>query len=317
MQLRSPAPTRAPRLVSLGVVSLFATLAILLSGCQPRTQLEQVDSDVSRGQTSVNAVGTNKPLADKPLTIVALGDSYSSGEGNAPFDLDAASCGRGANAWPRLLGQEIAGSTVRLLACSGAKTTAFTTSFHGQPPQVEALRALVASGVKPDIVTITIGGNDAGFGSTIVSCVVWRCFWTGHDDNKRKYVTKQLPSLLKTAYSQVKAAAGGARVVVVGYPDLFPSSTANICKWLDNNERVQLAGLNNDLNRVIRRAASQSDVDFLSINRVFDDHKLCTKDPWVYPVGLTGAGLEASGHPNASGQRAIADAVHAYISKSK
>ncbi|MDT3443494.1 MULTISPECIES: SGNH/GDSL hydrolase family protein [unclassified Pseudofrankia] len=312
MRLRLPAPTRAHRPVNLGAVGLLATLVVLLSGCQPRPPAGQGEGPDSQVRT-----GTNSSGSGKPLTIVALGDSYSSGEGNAPFDLDAPGCGRSGASWPRLLAQEIAGSTARLLACSGAKTSAFTASFHGQPPQVEALRALVASGVKPDIVTITIGGNDAGFGPTIVSCVVWRCFWTGHDDHSREYVTDQLPPLLQAAYSQVKEAAGGARVIVIGYPDLFPSSTANTCRWLDNNERVQLAGLNRDLNRVIRRAASKTGVEFLSIDRVLDAHKLCTKDPWVYPIAVTGAGLQASAHPNTMGQRAIADAVHAYLSRGK
>src|SRR4051812_33682246 len=112
MQLRSPAPTRARRLVALGVVSLFATIATLLTACQPPTMAN-----------ATTGTSTRRPLTtDQPLTIVALGDSYSSGEGNAPFDTDAATCHRGASAWPRLLGQQVAGSTVKLLACSGAKT---------------------------------------------------------------------------------------------------------------------------------------------------------------------------------------------------
>ncbi|WP_241834906.1 SGNH/GDSL hydrolase family protein [Pseudofrankia asymbiotica] len=304
------ASTRARRLASLGVAGLFVTLTVLLSGCQPRTDLSPVGADQPRERTGVKPVSFSKPP-----TIVALGDSYSSGEGTPPYDPDAPGCARGASAWPRLLGQQITGSTVILLACSGAKTTALTTSFHNQSSQVEALRALVVGKLKPDIVTITIGGNDAGFGPTMTSCVIWRCFWTGRDDRTREYVTEQLPSLLQTAYSQVKAAAGDARVIVVGYPDLFPSSTANTCKWLDNNERVQLTGLNNDINRVARRAASKAGVDFLSIDRVLDKHKLCTKDAWIYPVALTGAGLQASGHPNALGQRAIADAVYDYLAK--
>jgi len=313
MQLRSPAPKRVRRLSGpgvVGLVNLVAALAVLLCSCQPRTELGQPGAGQHTGRPSSKPVNFSKPP-----TIVALGDSYSSGEGNAPFDLDAPDCDRSSDAWPRLLGQQIAGSTVRMIACSGAKTTAFTTSFHGQPAQLEALRSLVAGGVKPDIVTITIGGNDARFGPTIVSCVVWRCFWNGRDDNAREYVRDQLPPLLQAVYTQVKEAAAGARVIVIGYPDLFPSSTANTCKWLDNSERVQLIGLNGDLNRVIRRAANRSGVDFLSIDRVIDDHKLCTKGSWVHPVAVTGAGIRASAHLGSSGQHAIADAVYDYLAK--
>ncbi|MBL7501224.1 SGNH/GDSL hydrolase family protein [Frankia sp. CNm7] len=309
MQLRSPASARAGRLVSLGVVSLLVTLTVLLTGCEPRTGLGV--------QPPIGGTDTEPVDFGGPVTIVALGDSYSSGEGNVPFDTDAPGCRRGGAAWPRLLGQRIASSDVRLLACSGATTAAFTTSFHGQPPQVEALRALVASGVRPTIVTITIGGNDAGFGRTVTSCVVWRCFWNGNDDQSREFVTDTLPPLLESAYSAVKEAAPEARILVVGYPELIPNRSDNICKWLDNNERQQLTGLNNDLNRVARRAAHEVGVEFLSLNGVFDGHQICTTDAWVYPVAVTGAGLQASAHPNAQGQQAIADAVYKDLAKGK
>jgi len=315
MRLHRLASPRVRRSVVLVTATVMAMLAIVLGGCEPRTRAAATDTGEPR--ESGRQIQASPASFGKPLTIVALGDSYSSGEGNGPFDVDAPGCNRGADAWPRLLGQEIAGSTVRMIACSGAKTSAFTTSFHGQPPQLEALQALVAGGVKPDVVTITIGGNDAGFGPAIVSCVVWRCFWNGRDDNTREYVRDKLPPLLQAAYTQVKEAAGGARVIVIGYPSLFPSSTANTCKWLSNNERVQLIGLNGDLNRVIRRAAGKADVDFLSIDGVLDDHKLCTKDPWVHPVAVTGAGLQASAHLNSAGQHAIADTVHAYLAKGR
>ncbi|ADP78254.1 SGNH/GDSL hydrolase family protein [Pseudofrankia inefficax] len=307
MQLRAPASARARRLVALGVVSLFVTIATLLTACQPPT--------VANAATGSS---TRKPLTrDQPLTIVALGDSYSSGEGNAPFDTDAATCHRSASAWPRLLGQQLTGSTVKLLACSGAKTYSLTSAFHGQSAQITALKSLLSAGVHPDVVTITIGGNDAGFGPTIASCVVWRCFWTGHDNNSVQFVENQLPGLLQTAYQGVKAAAPNARILVVGYPDIFPSRSDNTCKWMDSTERVQLVGLNDDLDRVAKRAAGKAGVEFVSTANTLNGHRLCTTDSWLYPVELLGAGTTASAHPNAQGEQAIADAVYGYLFKGK
>jgi lysophospholipase L1-like esterase len=308
MQLRSPDPARVRRLVVLGLAGLMAAFTTLLTACQPPATMASANTGASPRRHLTT---------DQPLTLVALGDSYSSGEGNAPFDVDTPSCDRGAGAWPRLLGQEVVGSTVKVLACSGAKTTALMNSFHGQPAQVAALRSLIAAGVRPDVVTITIGGNDASFGPTIASCVVWRCFWTGHDNTSKAFVEDQLPGLLQTAYQNVKAAAPTARIVVVGYPDLFPSRSDNICKWLDNTERVQLVGLNNDLDRVARRAAGKAGVEYLSLDSAFNGHRLCTSDSWLYPVQLIGPSAQASAHPNPAGQQAMADAVYGYLYKGK
>jgi len=308
MQFRSAVTGRARRRGVAGVAGLLAALAALLAACQPPATM---------AQAGAGTPSPRQPISGQPITLVALGDSFSAGAGNAPYDADAPGCDRSASAWPRLVGQEITGSTVRLLACAGAKTSALTGPFKGQAAQVTALRSLLSAGVHPDVVTIMIGGNDVGFGSTLASCVLWRCFWTGHDNTSLDFVDNQLPGLLRTAYQNVKAAAGGARVVVVGYPDLIPSRSDNICRWLDTTERVQLSGLNDAINRVARRAAAKADVDYLSIDRALNGHRLCTKDAWIYPVALTGAGLNASGHPTALGQRAIADAVATYVTKSK
>jgi lysophospholipase L1-like esterase len=306
MQLRSRASVRGRRrLVGVAVVGVLMALVAVLTSCQPPTT-----------RTASGETASPRPVSnDRPLTIVALGDSYAAGEGNRPYDPDAPGCDRGAGAWPRLLGQEMAGSTVRVLACSGAKTAAMTTSYRNQPPQITALRQLIASGVNPDVVTITIGGNNANFGPTIASCVLWKCFWTGHDNNSVAYVQNQLPDLLVAVYQGVKAAAPNARIVVVGYPDLIPAWGDNTCKWMSNTERVQLAGLNDDLNRVARRAASKAGVSFVSTEHALDNHRLCTTDSWLFPVELIGPNVAASAHPNAQGQQAIADAVHDYLVK--
>jgi lysophospholipase L1-like esterase len=290
-------------------------MCVLLSGCQRRTANGQNGfswSDPTR--TSPASPGPSRTLP--PATVVALGDSYSSGEGNGPYDAGAPGCDRGAGAWPRLLGHRIAGSTVTILACSGARTSAFSQSYRGQPTQLAALRSLEASGVKPSVVTITIGGNDAGFGSTLVSCVVFTCFWNGNDSTAVRYVEDTLPGQLTSVYRQVKAAVPNARVIVVGYPGLIPSwGETTGCSWLNTSNRSQLNSLNSDVNRVAQRSARSAGAEFVSLSQTFRGHELCTSDSWLYPVGLNDAGLDASAHPNSHGQQAIADAVYAYLSQ--
>ncbi|WP_242424925.1 GDSL-type esterase/lipase family protein, partial [Frankia sp. EI5c] len=105
--------------------------------------------------------GGARPAGGGALTLAALGDSYSSGEGSPPFELAAGRCRRSAGAWPRLLaGLNPPVTTVLHAACGGATTRDLTRSQGLNRPQLDQLRALPQA---PDVVTITIGGNDAGF----------------------------------------------------------------------------------------------------------------------------------------------------------
>ncbi|OHV29303.1 hydrolase [Parafrankia colletiae] len=252
------------------------------------------------------------PTTPGRLTVAALGDSYSSGEGTPPFDLAIASCRRSAGAWPRLLATlDPPVTTVLHAACGGATTRNLTSSQRDNPPQLDQLRGLATA---PDVVTITIGGNDAGFSRVVLSCVAWKCFWSGDDKRKRKYLQDELPGILVTTYKEVRKAAPNARILVVGYPDIFPRSQRdNTCRWLDSGERRQLVSLNNTLNRTIRKAAREAGVEFVSTNRSLRDHEMCTDDSWVNPVGLFGAGRDLSAHPTQAGQEAIARTVHEAI----
>ncbi len=258
--------------------------------------------------------GWNAPAfaAARPRTLAVLGDSYSSGEGSPPFDVLTPRCRRSNQAWPRKLATMEPPATVALFAaCAGATTDALNESFKGEVPQLTQLRRLRTA---PDVVTITIGGNDAGFSNVILSCFAWKCFWDGEDKRERNLITKELPDVLSANYAAVKAAAPHSRILVVGYPDIFPSSQRkNTCKWLSNTERRQLTNLNSQLNRVIRRAAADADVEYVATDRALRGHEICTKDSWVAPIGLLPPARDLSAHPTARGQQAIATAVDRYL----
>lgn len=105
---------------------------------------------------------------------VAMGDSYSAGEGVPAFEVGtdvAASegtenkCHRSRQAYSQILASNPALNLNRLnfVACSGA--TISDVLYSGQwnePPQIEALSADTA------VVTLTIGGNDVGFGDYLL-----------------------------------------------------------------------------------------------------------------------------------------------------
>ena len=98
------------------------------------------------------------PTAAQAATVhyVALGDSYSSGVGAGPYDLST--CLRSQKSYAPLWAAANAVSSFAFPACGGAVTSDVINK------QVGTLSAGTT------LVTITIGGNDAGFADVITSC---------------------------------------------------------------------------------------------------------------------------------------------------
>src|SRR5687768_8413680 len=89
-----------------------------------------------------------------PPPYVALGDSYSSGTGTRSYLADGTSCQRSTSAFPSLVAAA-RGYALNFRACSGAKVADVTTT------QLGALTTATR------YVTISVGGNDAGFADVL------------------------------------------------------------------------------------------------------------------------------------------------------
>ena len=193
---------------------------------------------VAGGVLAPPASASTAPRHHHRTVLAALGDSYSSGEANPPFDPSAGSCDRSPQAWP-LLAAATLRWTATNLACSGAQTKDVVNPYKDQPAQVDALAALRP---RPGVVTITIGGNDAGFGTTLGACVAADCVATGAIAAAEATILTVLSDRLVDTYRAVEAAAPRAKLVVVGYPRLVPQQQADVtgCPWLSDEERSAL-----------------------------------------------------------------------------
>jgi lysophospholipase L1-like esterase len=241
---------------------------------------------------------------------VALGDSYSSGEGNPPFMQPDTGCDRSVSkAWPELVASMF-GIKLDLLACSGATTAALTSTYDGQDPQLAALSSLKA----PSLVTITMGGNDLGFAYVLGSCFV------GLSGNCTSALAGLEGTLaggfgkhMTAVYKAIKAAAPGAHVLVVGYPQIIPSNPFSAiahCPGIINPiDVVLMHHIAGQLNSVLSHAAAAAGVSYVSTLNVLKGHELCTANSWVNSVGLS----SGAGHPTAQGQAMIAAAVEDYV----
>src|SRR5262249_5882406 len=136
---------------------------------------------------------------------VALGDSYSSGVGSRVFYSESGSCKRSPEAYgPKVAAAK--GYTLSFQACSGAKTTDVNANQLGTLSSSTAL------------VTITIGGNDAGFSNVIINCALYFFTCGGAISEANSFIANKLPALLDTTYNNIRAKATTAKIVVLGYP---------------------------------------------------------------------------------------------------
>jgi lysophospholipase L1-like esterase len=188
-------------------------------------------------------------------------------------------------------------------ACAGARTEHLTGPWEkrSQPPQIPS-----APDERITLVTLTIGGNDLGFGDIVGTCVLARC--AAPDEESLAALTEELTT---SVYPALHAAFPKARIVHVGYPRLTPAPGKPVegCDWLDEEDQVRAAAILTALDDAIEQAADRSDgaVEFLDMTEAFAGHELCTPTSWLNPVGL-GTG---HAHPNAAGQRGIEEAVAA------
>ncbi|WP_460628203.1 SGNH/GDSL hydrolase family protein [Intrasporangium mesophilum] len=114
---------------------------------------------------------------------VALGDSYSSGEGNPSFmsgtdNPGKNECHRSSDAYgPRIASSlNIPTSRFTFKACSGALLADIADRIGNsgqwnEGPQLDAISAFGVPDRSVDLVTLTIGGNDIGFATGLGSCV--------------------------------------------------------------------------------------------------------------------------------------------------
>jgi lysophospholipase L1-like esterase len=233
----------------------------------------------------LSAVGTPASAA-LATSYAALGDSYSSGVGAGPYD--SSGCSRSQRSYPPLW---VAGHPVdafRFVACGGAETS---DVLNNQLSAVDAGTTLV---------TITIGGNDAGFADTMITCQFGsESACSAAVSRGRTFATNQLPALLDRTYAAIRQRAPNARLVVLGYPRLFELTATCGLFGMSRSKRTLLNGGADLLAEVIATRARAAGGVFVDTRPIFAGHGICGSSPWI--TGITA--LSDAFHPNASGYR--------------
>ncbi|MFC8595349.1 SGNH/GDSL hydrolase family protein [Streptomyces atroolivaceus] len=227
---------------------------------------------------AVPASASSTAAAAADVRYVALGDSYASGTGAGSYS-DIA-CTRSRNAYPALWADANDPAAFSFAACGGAKIP----DVLGD--QVDELDE------DTTLVSLSIGGNDSGFASTMLSCqystqsACERALRTAGE-----YVVNELPGELDSLYATVRARAPHAEVVIVGYPHLYKEG--GLCLGgLSSAKRTAVNQGSDLLNETIAGRAAAAGFAFADGRPAFAGHEICTSDAWISSSNV---------HPTAEG----------------
>lgn len=329
-------------------------LALIVGGIVSNTDLDVVVVVIVVGVVTAWALeprvehdlATISVAADEPA-IVALGDSFMSGEGASKYYegtnvKNGDECRRAPSAYAV---KTVELSTVQqdklvFLACSGARADDVyappldDAAAQGEkdatdPDQLTQFRQVEADiGPQVELVILSVGGNDANFGTIGKTCVM-----PGDCSEVGQRWLDRLPDVgrkLSEVYAAVDGVFGDVPVVVVPYP--IPLDEDG-CSWstMVPAEHRFLHRYTEELNAVVRHAAAEARFYFLGKMKdafVEDELRICDQGPGEVGVNfLAGHSVEGllddrvnplnwfhnSLHPNAAGHEAMSDVLEEWI----
>jgi lysophospholipase L1-like esterase len=249
--------------------------------------------------------------------LLAMGDSYSSGEGAGDYqpgtDTSDNTCHRSRNAWPTLLAEQRNLKVVPSIACSGATLTDLLFGRpDGQPERRRSQLGRITG--NPNIITVTVGGNDIGFRKILEDCIVSDCVADYRRSSGDVLDAKidELARRLPAAYRTIQAAAPSARLFVVDYPKLFPDGKPN-CAALNRITPAEGDYLNRKVERAdvaILDAVRQAGATGIDVSTALQGGELsCSGPQYINHASPQRDLLSGSFHPKADGQERLAHAV--------
>ncbi len=320
--------------------------------------------EIPGGGTARSGVYELAPTASiTSLTdYLGLGDSYTSGEGAFDYlagtDTKDNTCHLSANSYPLLLGRDLFGAAGgHSVACSGAVINdvgggdgsyrgqtrngpSLTELMTAQPERLSEImssyspgyvpQAMFARQYQPRVATVSIGGNDVGFGDILERCVVPHlsrhlsdetCYNTYESRQELVNLVDRTVPRWTALYRQLQAGSPGSTVYAIGYPSI--ASDLGKCPLNVNLGKSELEfaeELIRYMDGAIRQAAVSAGVSYVDISQALNGHRLCEADGASVAVnGLTAGndfgafGISILGresyHPNALGHQLIEQAI--------
>ena len=271
-----------------------------------------------------------KPPPPVPDTYVALGDSFSAGT-LIPNQIGPQGCFKSDHNYPHLVAPSTNLSNFVDVSCSGATTENMTQpqsllpfNPNPNPPQFDApLNSLT------EIVTLTIGGNDVGYWSTIANActsatgVGTPCqdqFVVNGQDTISQLIAAAAPKVA-TVLEGIHQRAPKARVFILAYEAIFPEGPLTAGGPEGCYPQLPFAPLDvpylrakeKQINAMIEQQAAAHSTTFIDTYAASIGHDACRSPAarWVEPTTTPGVGFGL--HPNQAGMTGAKDALLAVL----
>lgn len=253
------------------------------------------------------------------MDYLALGDSFSSGEGETQdsyyqngTNVEFEKCHVSSRSYPYLIAQYLGleEQYVRNVACSGAKTEDVIgddSFYNGQANRLitkglnmdDSAKTLAQTAARddfipgrihqltfvkryqPKLITIGIGGNDAGLMQKLRSCVgSGDCEWA-ISSSARQSTAIEIQAIftgLVNTYTNLHESSPNSKIYVIGYPNIVDSDgPCGVLEGalLSKNERVFMRQSVMYLNQVVAAAAKRAGVMYIDIEHSLEPQTLC------------------------------------------
>ncbi|CAN3979951.1 SGNH/GDSL hydrolase family protein [Kitasatospora purpeofusca] len=267
-----------------------------------------------------------------PHRYVALGDSYAAGAG-VP-NQSAGLCLRSDRNYGHLVAAALNAAAYRDVTCAAAKVKSITEAQYDafirvNDPQIDAVTA------DTDLITLGIGGNDLGdsdlgIADVIATCIAgavvnplgtpctdvyhhgywdWSSWsWQYGNDDLADRIDRTGPRLTDTV-KRLRAKAPNARILLVGYPSVLPADGAScvLRQPIAPRDIPYLHDVLGRLNTMLQSTARATGATYVDTATPTRGHDVCSADRWV--EGALPGSPAVPFHPNATGERVMADAV--------
>jgi lysophospholipase L1-like esterase len=255
---------------------------------------------------------------------VSLGDSYTSAP-LVPFPTgNPIGCGRSTNNYPSDVARVIRASPFTDASCGSATTADMTQSQSvpgggTNPPQLDALSQ------NDQLVTVGIGGNDAGLIGVAETCAEIDIFqpsgsacqshYAGSGADPNVAAIDATGPKLAAVIQGIHSRAPSARVIVVGYPDGLPVDGSNC--WplvpLSSGDIAYFNGLEQQLNSVLSQEAASNSATFVDTFTSSIGHDACKLPGVAWVNGIIPNSVAYPLHPNQMGEQNMANQVLAAV----
>jgi hypothetical protein len=297
------------------------------------------------------AGASGKP-SPPPLEYVALGDSWSADVvllgSDGPPDATYApiDCAQSHHNYPKIVAAALGAPTFRDATCGSATTDDFSSPQTGlplggtNPPQFDRLSPTTT------LVTVGIGGNDAGIASAGLDCLnalpvtspipsgtvplpgtpvtpgqlpLGGCkakYTAGGVDQLSRQIAAAEPKVV-AAFRRIHQLSPKARILAVNYFAAVPDHGCYPTLPATDEDMAYIHDKFLELNAMLARAASAGGAELVDTYAPTIGHDMC-QPPTVRYAEALGASVNdpAAGvpaHPNAAGARAQAQVVLAYL----